>query len=300
MRASLLLCSCLAVLAALVAADGADYSVDYSSRSLLGASGCDCGCLVRNPFSGGCAQCKPCAIAQTTVSRKDPVKCVPTPPPTPTPSVYRFAPGRHLRGASGCDCGCLVRNPFSGGCSQCKPCALAQATASRKDPVNCEPTPTPSVYRVAPGRRLLAASGCDCGCQVRNPLGRGCSVCKPCVLAGAQDAAAKAVTTLQKTVDKFGTDLNRVGAVVDEARAAYTDPSGYIRNAIIRSNPAVMITQALARVRRRVLRGGPPRGLRCLMHAHHTLQCGTPSKATETVAHALCMRPHARPTRSWM
>ncbi|KIY98685.1 hypothetical protein MNEG_9279 [Monoraphidium neglectum] len=103
MRASLLLCSCLAVLAALVAADGADYSVDYSSRSLLGASGC------------------------------------------------------------------------------------------------------------------------------------------------AQDAAAKAVTTLQKTVDKFGTDLNRVGAVVDEARAAYTDPSGYIRNAIIRSNPAVMITQALAR-----------------------------------------------------
>jgi hypothetical protein len=114
------------------------------------------------------------------------------------------------------------------------------------------------------GRSLLGASGCNCGCLIRNPFSGGCSQCKPCPLADTQKKAGDVVATVRKNVDKFGTNLNKAGAIVDEARAAYTDPSGYIRKAIVNNDPNALIAKALARVRRLASRAtGPPRGLWC-------------------------------------
>jgi len=67
-----------------------------------------------------------------------------------------------------------------------------------------------------------------------------CWRCKPCEVKAVQQGAQKvyddaeaAVAKAVKDVDKFGRKLDQAGAILDEARAAIVDPSGYIRETII-------------------------------------------------------------------
>ncbi|GBG00597.1 hypothetical protein Rsub_13407 [Raphidocelis subcapitata] len=79
----------------------------------------------------------------------------------------------------------------------------------------------------AEGRRLLVNCGPEtCGCGARNPWTKTCYGCKPCDVKELQKRAKEAADSAKRAAAK-------VGDVLDEARAAVSDPSGYIRKTII-------------------------------------------------------------------
>lgn len=102
---------------------------------------------------------------------------------------------------------------------------------------------------------LVAASAtaCDCGetCIGNKYTGKHCT-CNICT--NVVEKATEALKPAQDIVNKGKETLDKVrtkpyGAVINEAKAAYSDPSGYIRKTIMETTPAGIMAAELGKVR---------------------------------------------------
>lgn len=161
--------------------------------------------------------------------------------------------GTELKAAAGCPCGCYLRNPFSGVCVQCKPrqlCRFDGVAVTAEHRTDAAPTwRTPVTVPRPLGRHLLQLIKLPKGISINSvtePIKKGGRDFDKVVRKAGNDIQAEVKRGADRVVssgttgatftpdpDRVERVADQVGDVVDQARAAAADPSGFIRNTLI-------------------------------------------------------------------